>query len=185
MRQQSGLMADNRCKAGNGIVRTMREDLSDAEMLAAFRTGLHRTREHLLNALLEAHPGGSHGEMCYNLHAGGALLMGIFDGIALRAEKCPFDHRIGALLAVQERSLNRCIPGATMDSIRRDIVSGFEPWNVHAEEGDDDTWDMCLTTGSAPLLRGLMFPLFNDAVEALAALYVLVGLEDVAPIHAL
>jgi len=142
----------------------------------AFNTGLRRTREHLLNAQLEAQPGGSHVEMSYNFHAGTAMLMAIFDGIAEHSRDQVFEN----LVTIQKRSLGRESNGMTMATLRQDIVTGFKPWQVRAEN-----CDVSLVSGQGPLLRGLVFPLFNDAVEALAVLYGLVGLEDKEPIHAL
>lgn len=155
------------------------EELSETGVLTAFHTGLRRSKEHLLAALHEAHPGGSHVELSYNFHVGVALLMAIFDGIALHSEKRVF----ATLLKVQERSLNRDINGATMATLHHDIVTGFKPWKVRVEK-TDDTWDVHLTSGSGPLMRDLVFPLFNDACEALTILYGLAGLEW-DPIHAL
>jgi len=149
--------------------------MSDVEVLTAFHAGLRRTREHLWKALLEAQQGGSHGEMYYNLHAGGALLMAIFDGITTRA----INSNVQDVVAILDRSLKCDLP-----MIRYDIATGFKPWKFHAEE-TDGVWDVHETLGSGPVLRGLVFPLFNYAVEALKILYGLVGLEDKEPIRTL
>lgn len=154
----------------------MEEKLRDV-VYTAFNTGLRRTREHLLNALFEAQrPDGSHVEMSYNFHAGTAMLMAIFDGIAEHSRDQVFEK----LVTIQKRSLGRESNGVTMATLRQDIVTGFKPWQVRAEN-----CDVSLVSGQGPLLRGLVFPLFNDAVEALAVLYGLVGLEDKDPIQAL
>lgn len=149
--------------------------MSDVEVLTAYHTGLRRTREHLCNALLEAQPGGSHEKMYYDLHAGGALLMAIFDGIFLRV----INPSIPAVLAIQQQSL-KC----DMPMFRFDIATGFKPWKFRAEE-TDGVWDVHETSGSGPVLRGLVFPLFNNTVEALKILCGLAGLEDKDPIRTL
>lgn len=175
------------------------EDVSDAEVVSGFHMGLCHTREHLLLALRHAYPGGSHGEMCYNLHAGVTFLMAIFDGIAMfvetRVAQPPARHlmlweneemtfldpRFAALRAIQVRTNDRIILHGC--AIRREIATIFAPWQVCAEEMDD-VWDVHLSSGSRPLMRDLVFPLFNDALEALTVLYGLLGLEG-DTIHAL
>ena len=148
------------------------------DVLAAFHMGLRSSREHLQAALHQAYPNGSHAELSYNFYVGTALLMAIFDGMAYSQE-----HVFEKLVTIQKRSLDRDINGVTMATLRQDIVSGFKPWCVRAEETDN--CDVHLTSGSGPLLRGLVFPLFNDAVEALGVLYGLAGMGDMDPIHAL
>ena len=63
--------------------------LNDPGVMASFRAALGRVRRHMVDARAAAQPGapGGHEDVCYHFHASTALLMAVFDGLAVYVEK--------------------------------------------------------------------------------------------------
>ena len=181
--------------------------LNDEGLMRSFHTALDRTRAHLLSALRAAQPGGDHEDMCYNLHVGTSLMMAFFDGLAVYVEKkvaCPpaagpvywdrpttfIDPRFAELLAIKERTAERVLKGGISARSLRNFVKHYLPWvrlsGVARGGGEHDVLFPLGRAGDAsgPVIRGLLFPLFNDARDACVAFGKVVGAAAL-PVHPL
>jgi hypothetical protein len=169
--------------------------LNNPGVMTSFHTGLSRTREHLLNALREAQPGGNHEMLCYQFQVGTTLLVALLDGMAVYVEKkvaTPplngrvywtgavtfLDPRFAELRAIQQRTTEYIIKGGISVNSIRNLVKHYLPW-LPLSDATGGSWDIRFpidsTHKSGPLLSGLLFPLFNDARDAYAALGRLIG----------
>ena len=162
-------------------------NLMDAGVVASFHTALVRTREHLVCAAKEAQPGGSHPDLCYHFQVGTMLLMSFLDGLAVYVEKkiaVPttqqivywashttfVDPRFSKLRAIQQRTKEYIIKGGITANTLRNFSKHYLPWIKLSDCSENGGWDIRFpitpTDKSGPLLDGLLYPLFNDAVSA-------------------
>ncbi|KAG2440394.1 hypothetical protein HYH02_010283 [Chlamydomonas schloesseri] len=144
-----------------------------------------------------------HEELCYEFQVGTALLMSLLDGLAVYVEKkvaspplagkvywestTTFsDPRFAQLRTIQQRTREYIIKGGITVKSLRNFSKHYLPWLPLASMGSDGAWDIRFPvderTRSGPVLRGILFPLFNDAREACVALGALIG-QDVSGIE--
>ena len=177
--------------------------LNDPGVLASFIYGLAKAREHLIRAKRLVESGGRHEDLCYEFQAGTALLMSLLDGLAVYVEKkvatTPVtgrvywasastfsDPRFVTLKVIQQRTCEYIIKGGITVNSLRNFCKHYLPWLPLASSGADGPQDIRFpvdaSTRSGPVLRGILFPLFNDAREACMALGGLIG-QDVTAIQ--
>eukprot|EP00798_Chlamydomonas_sp_ICE-L_P001058 gene1058-3919_t len=163
--------------------------LNDPGVMRSFHNALRHIRAHLMAALVAALPGGSQDDLCYNFHTGTALLVALFDGIAVYVEKKMqeppadgdvywdrdrtfLDPKFDELRAIKERTTEYIIKGAVTANTLRNFTKQYIPWLSLSD--NTGHWDISFpvnaTTRTGPVLRGLLFPLFNDACDACDAL---------------
>lgn len=178
--------------------------LNDPGVMRSFHTGLVKAREHLVKLLTEAQPGGSHEMLCYHFQVGTSLLMAILDGMAVFVEKkvaeTPtdgnvywertntfLDPRFAELKAIKDRTAEYIIKGGITVNSLRNLAKHYLPW-VPLSDCSGGTWDirfpLTQTDKSGPVIKGLLLPVFNDAVAAYAALGKLIN-QDVIRVHTL
>ena len=164
--------------------------LNNPGVMASFHTGIARTREHLMAALAAAQPGGNHETLCYHFHVGASLLSSILDGIAVFVEKKVsdppmdgvvywdgprtfLDPRFAELRELQQTSTQRIIMGGISTNTLQNFAKHYLPWtglSCVGRSGWDIRFPIDANTKSGPVLRGLMFPLYNDVCDAYDAL---------------
>lgn len=156
----------------------------------SFHSALQHTRRHIVEAVRNARTLDHH-NLCYNFQAGTSLLMATLDGMAVYVEKCIaspansgrvywaderavfVDPRFQALKEIRDRTNGYIIKGGVDANALRNFSKHYLPWldvifkDPVTNEDDilfyiDRTKDM--RTG--PILRGLLFPLFDDACKA-------------------
>jgi len=181
--------------------------LNDDGVMRSFFTALDRTRLHLLNALKAAQQCGSHDDMCYNFHVGTSLLMAFFDGLAVYVEKKVaqpatygivywdgsttfMDSRFSELMEIKIRTTERVLKGGITAKSLRNLVKHYLPW-VHLSKMPNmsNEYDILFPldqqgNNSGPVIRGMLFPLFNDARDAYIAFGKIIG-KSALSIHPL
>lgn len=169
--------------------------LNDPGVIASFYTGLSRAREHLMNAFREAQPGGNHELLCYHFQVGTGLLVALLDGMAVYVEKKVadppiqgrvywagantfLDPRFAELRSIQQRTTEYIIKGGITVNSLRNLAKHYLPW-LPLSDATSGSWDIRFpinaTHKSGPVLKGLLFPLFNDACESYIAFGRLIG----------
>jgi hypothetical protein len=177
--------------------------LNEPGVLKSFSYGLDKAREHLIAAKRLVESGGKHEDLCYEFHVGTSLIMSLLDGIAVYVEKkvatppvagvvywasaSTFsDPRFAALKVIQQRTCEYIIKGGITVNSLRNFCKHYLPWLPLASCGNDGMMDIRFpvdaSTRSGPVLRGILFPLFNDARAACMALGGLIG-QDVTVIQ--
>jgi len=164
--------------------------LNDPGVMRSFHNALRHIRAHLMAAAAAALPGGSQDDLCYNFHTGTALLVALLDGIAVYVEKKMqeppadgdvywdrdrtfLDPMFAELRAIKERTTEYIIKGGVTANTLRNFAKHYIPW-LRLSDNTYGHWDISFpvnaTTRTGPVLRGLLFPLFNDACDACDAL---------------
>ena len=174
--------------------------LTDPGVMESFRKGLVHARFHLVEALTLAQPGGIHEDLCYHFQVASCLLTAWLDGIAVYVEKkvavTPaqgavywaanrtfIDPQFAELRAIQQTTNDHIIKGGITINTLRNLAKHYMPWSPlsSAGTGNDGGWDIRFpidsVTKSGPVLRGLMFHVFNDAVDAYEAFGRLMGMQ--------
>eukprot|EP00798_Chlamydomonas_sp_ICE-L_P009306 gene9306-16440_t len=160
--------------------------LNDPCVIRSFHNALRHIRSHLMAAAAAALPGCSHDDLCYNFQTGTALLVALLDGIAVYVEKkmqVPpasadvywdrertfLDPKFAELRAIKERTNENIIKGGVTANSLRNFSKHYIPWLL-LSNNTYGHWDISFpvdaTTRTGPVLRGLLFPLFNDACDA-------------------
>jgi hypothetical protein len=178
--------------------------LNDQGVSDSFRAALLHVRRHFVDALKDASPGGSHDQLRYNFHIGTSLLMSTLDGLAVYVEmkvKSPpsveriywdsestfIDPRFFKLRQIREKTSQLIIPGSLDVSAIRSVAKHYLPW-VNIASMENGNWDirfpLSSTQKTGPVLRGLLFPLFDLACAAYYELAKLLG-QEWSPIDSL
>eukprot|EP00798_Chlamydomonas_sp_ICE-L_P031020 gene31020-7114_t len=160
--------------------------LNDPGVMRSFFNALR----HIRAAAAAALPGDSQDDLCYNFHTGTALLVALLDGIAVYVEKkiqdppadgdvywdrdrTFLDPMFAELRAIKERTTEYIIKGGVTANTLRNFAKHYIPW-LRLSDNTYGHWDISFpvnaTTRTGPVLRGLLFPLFNDACDACDAL---------------
>jgi len=161
--------------------------INDPGVMISFHNALIHIRAHLMAASAAALPGCSHDDLCYNFQTGTALLVSLLDGIAVYVEKkmqvLPdaadvywaqdrtfLDPRFAELRVIKERTTEYIIKGGVTANTLRNFAKHYIPWLILSIKTSGH-WDISFpvdatTRTTGPVLRGLLFPLFNDACDA-------------------
>jgi hypothetical protein len=160
--------------------------LNDPGVMASSYTGLDKIRDHLVSLLRETQPGGLHDQMCYHFQVATSLLMALFDGLAVYVEKklatspAPgivywagtdtfLDPRFAELKAIREQTADYIIKGGITAKSLRNLAKHYLP-RLPLADCTGAAWDLRFpinsSTKSGPVMKGLLFPLFNDARKA-------------------
>ena len=179
--------------------------LNDQGVSDSFKAALLHVRRHFVEALKYASPGGSHEQLCYNFHIGTSLLMSTLDGVAVYVEikvKSPpsvgriywdrestfIDPRFFKLRQIREKTSQLIIKGPLDVSAIRNFAKHYLPWVNIASMDSHGNWDirfpLSSTQKTGPVLRGLLFPLFDLACAAYYEMSNLLG-QEWSPIDSL
>lgn len=171
--------------------------LNNAGIMASFFNGLSKTREYLMQALEEAHSDGKYEDLCHHFQMGTSTLMAILDGLASYIEKkvkSPpkpglvywassttfIDPRFSEIRTIQQRTNDYILKGGITANTLRNFSKHYLPWLPLADNANG-MWDIRFPIDSCnksgPIFSGLLFPLFNDAVDAYIALGKLLSVE--------
>ena len=169
-------------------------------IMAAFDRMLTKIREHLEAARKEAAKGASaeHTQLCYHFQLGTSLLVATLDGLAVYVETKVADRvkpadcdevtwadqnvfgadNLKALWDIKERTYTYSIGGNVKVSSLRNLSKHFLPLLLTPSTNAKGHWDITLPVNavghpSGPLLSGLLFPLFNDACDAVREVHTL------------
>ena len=171
--------------------------LNKEGIIKAFHHCLTKTRTHILNTKMHASCGGCYEDMCYNFHVGTMLLMSFFDGRAVYVEKTIaqppsqrnivywhdestfLDPKFSTLKTIRDNTNNYIIRGGIDTHALRNFSKHYIPClSISTSLGDgpqDIHFHINKERVTGPILKGLVFPLFNDAVHAYRELCRLMG----------
>ena len=148
-----------------------------------------------------------HEDMCYNFHVGTSMLMAFFDGLAVYVEKKVahtsadgsvywdghttfIDSRFAELYQIKQRTTERVLKGGISAKSLRNFVKHYLPWvRLSGMPRGGNEYDILFPLDQAgntsgPVLRGLLFPLFNDARDAYIAFGKIID-TTALPVHPL